>query len=194
MRILILDNFDSFVYNLADYVGKLGAEALVRRSNKMNIREVEELDPDRIILSPGPGHPSEKKYTGICEEVVKRFSRSIPILGVCLGHQIIVHAFGGKIVRSKRIVHGKQSIIEHKGEGIFKKLKNPLKVGRYHSLVVDERSIPSCLEVMARSLDDYEIMAVRHRSLPTAGVQFHPESILTSDGLKLLQNFMEGEV
>lgn len=194
MRILILDNFDSFVYNLADYVGRLGARTLVRRSNKMSISEVEELDPDKIILSSGPGHPSEKKYTGICEAVIKRFSRNIPILGVCLGHQIIVHAFGGKIVRSKKIVHGKQSIIEHNGEGIFKRLKNPLKVGRYHSLVADERSIPSCLEVVARSLNDYEIMAVRHRSLPIAGVQFNPESILTSDGLKLLENFVEGEV
>lgn len=194
MRVLILDNFDSFVYNLADYVGKLGAEVVVRRSNKMRLEEVERLEPERIILSPGPGHPSEKRYTGICEEVVKRFSREVPILGVCLGHQLIVHAFGGRIVRAKRIVHGKPSLILHDGRGLLRGLENPLRAGRYHSLVADEEGLPRCLEVSARSIEDDEVMGVRHRSLPVAGVQFHPESVLTPSGIKLLKNFLEGEV
>jgi len=193
MRVLILDNFDSFVYNLADYVGKLGADSIVVRSGKINLKAIEELSPDRIMLSPGPGHPSEKKYAGICEDAVLQFSRNIPILGVCLGHQIIVHAFGGRIIRARRIIHGKASIIQHTGRGIFRGIENPIKAGRYHSLVADEASLPSCFEVIARSVEDGEIMGVRHRKLPIIGLQFHPESILTVDGIKLLKNFLEGE-
>jgi len=194
MRVLILDNFDSFVYNLADYVGRLGAEAIVARSKRITLNEVEEIDPDRIIISPGPGHPSEKQYTGVCEDVIMRFSRDTPILGVCLGHQLIAHAFGGRVIRARRIVHGKPSPISHDGRGIFEGLENPLVAGRYHSLVADEESLPGCLEISARSLDDGEIMGVRHRSLPIAGVQFHPESILTTSGIKILRNFLEGMI
>ena len=194
MRVLILDNFDSFVYNLADYVGKLGADPIVVRSGKIDLKGIEELSPDRIILSPGPGHPSEKRYAGICEDAVLQFSRNIPILGVCLGHQIIVHAFGGRIVRARRIIHGKASIIQHIGRGIFRGIENPIKAGRYHSLVADEAGLPSCFEVIARSVEDEEIMGVRHRKLPIIGLQFHPESILTVDGIKLLKNFLEGEL
>lgn len=194
MRILILDNFDSFVYNLADYVGKLGADPIVVRSGKIDLKGIEELSPDRIILSPGPGHPSEKRYAGVCEDAVLQFSRNIPILGVCLGHQIIVHAFGGRIVRARRIIHGKASIIQHIGRGIFRGIENPIKAGRYHSLVADEAGLPSCFEVIARSVEDGEIMGVRHRKLPIIGLQFHPESILTVDGIKLLKNFLEGEL
>lgn len=194
MKVLILDNFDSFVYNLADYVGKLGADLTVVRSCKISFERIRELSPDRIILSPGPGHPSEKRYVGICEDVVLQLSRSIPILGVCLGHQIIVHAFGGRIIKARRIIHGKASVIQHTGRGIFRGVENPIKAGRYHSLVVDEAGLPDCFEVIARSIEDGEIMGVRHRKLPIIGLQFHPESILTVEGIKLLKNFLEGEL
>jgi len=194
MRVLILDNFDSFVYNLADYVGKLGATPIVVRSNRLRPKDLDELSPDRIILSPGPGHPSETRYTGICREAVRRFSREIPVLGVCLGHQLIAHLFGGRIVRARKIIHGKASLVRHDGRGIFRGLANPLRAGRYHSLIVEKDSLPKCLEISAYSLDDYEIMAIRHRNLPVAGVQFHPESILTADGIKIIKNFLEGEV
>jgi anthranilate synthase/aminodeoxychorismate synthase-like glutamine amidotransferase len=194
MRVLILDNFDSFVYNLADYVGRLGAEAVVARSNKITLNDVEEVDPDRLIISPGPGHPSEKQYTGVCEDVIRRFSRDTPILGVCLGHQLIVHAFSGRIIKAKRIVHGKPSLVSHDGKGIFEGLENPLVAGRYHSLVADEESLPDCLEISARALEDGEVMGVRHRNLPIAGVQFHPESILTANGIRILRNFLGGMI
>lgn len=194
MRVLILDNFDSFVYNLADYVGRLGAEAIVARSNRITLSDIEEIHPDRIIISPGPGHPSERQYTGICEDVIRKFSRDTPILGVCLGHQLIVHALGGRIIRAKRIVHGKPSLVSHDGKGIFRGLENPLVAGRYHSLVADEESLPNCIEISARSLDDGEIMGIRHKSLPIAGVQFHPESILTASGIRILRNFLGGMI
>jgi anthranilate synthase component 2 len=194
MRVLILDNFDSFVYNLADYVGRLGAEAVVARSNKITLNDVEEVDPDRLIISPGPGHPSEKQYTGVCEDVIRKFSRDTPILGVCLGHQLIVHAFSGRIIKAKRIVHGKPSLVSHDGKGIFEGLENPLVAGRYHSLVADEESLPDCLEISARALEDGEVMGVRHRNLPIAGVQFHPESILTANGIRILRNFLGGMI
>jgi len=194
MRVLILDNFDSFVYNLADYVGRLGAEAIVARSNRITLNDIEEIDPDRIIISPGPGHPSEKQYTGICEDVIMRLSRYTPILGVCLGHQLIVHAFGGRVVRARRVVHGKPSLVSHDGKGIFMGVENPLVAGRYHSLVADENSLPDCLEISAKSLDDGEIMGVRHKSLPIVGVQFHPESILTTSGIRILRNFLGGMI
>jgi anthranilate synthase/aminodeoxychorismate synthase-like glutamine amidotransferase len=194
MRVLILDNFDSFVYNLADYVGRLGAEAVVARSSKITLDDVEEVDPDRLIISPGPGHPSEKQYTGVCEDVIRKFSRDTPILGVCLGHQLIVHAFGGRVIRAKRIVHGKPSLVSHDGRGVFEGLENPLMAGRYHSLVADEEGLPECLEVSARSTEDGEIMGVRHRSLPIAGVQFHPESVLTAGGIRILRNFLGGMI
>lgn len=194
MKVLILDNFDSFVYNLADYVGKLGHRAEVVRSVKVTLHDILELNPDRIILSPGPGHPSQMRFTGISQEVVKELSREIPILGVCLGHQVIVHAFGGKIVKAKRIMHGKTSPVKHNGEGVFKGLRNPLIAGRYHSLVVDGENLPECFEITARSLYDDEVMAVRHKETPLVGLQFHPESILTEDGIEIIRNFLEGEI
>lgn len=192
MRVLILDNFDSFVYNLSDYVGKLCHETFVLRSNKASIEDVLRVDPDRIIISPGPGHPSERRFVGVSRDVLENFSESIPILGVCLGMQLIAHVFGAKVLRAKRIVHGKTSLVEHDGRGIFDGLRNPLEVGRYHSLVVDEATLPNELEVVARSLDDGEVMAIRHVKRPLVGLQFHPESVLTVDGLRVLSNFLRG--
>ncbi len=194
MRVLLLDNYDSFVYNLLDYVGKMGAEAIVLRSNRTSLEEVLALSPDRIIISPGPGHPSQRRFVGVSPDVLTTISKDTPTLGVCLGHQLIAHVFGGRVVRAGRIMHGKTSMVEHSGEGIFRGVENPMEATRYHSLIVEEESLPRCLEVTARSMDDGEIMAIRHQSLPIAGVQFHPESILTREGMKLLRNFLEGEL
>ncbi|MCS6788344.1 MAG: aminodeoxychorismate/anthranilate synthase component II [Aigarchaeota archaeon] len=194
MRVLILDNYDSFVWNLADYVGKLGAEPIVMRSTKLTLEDVESLDPERIIISPGPGHPSERRFTGVSADVVLSLGRRVPVLGVCLGMQLIGHALGGSVVRAKRVVHGKASKVTHVGEGVFRGLENPLTVGRYHSLVVREEDLPRELEVIARDLEDGELMAIRHRSWPLVGVQFHPESVLTPRGIDLLRNFLRGEL
>lgn len=194
MRVLILDNYDSFVWNLADYVGKLGAEPIVMRSTKLTLKDVESLDPERIIISPGPGHPSERRFTGVSADVVLSLGRRVPVLGVCLGMQLIGHALGGSVVRAKRVVHGKASRVTHVGEGVFRGLENPLTVGRYHSLVVREEDLPRELEVIARDLEDGELMAIRHRSWPLVGVQFHPESVLTPRGIDLLRNFLRGEL
>lgn len=194
MRVLILDNYDSFVWNLADYVGKLGAEPIVMRSTKLTLEDVESLDPERIIISPGPGHPSERRFTGVSADVVLSLGRRVPVLGVCLGMQLIGHALGGSVVRAKRVVHGKASRVTHVGEGVFRGLENPLTVGRYHSLVVREEDLPRELEVIARDLEDGELMAIRHRSWPLVGVQFHPESVLTPRGIDLLRNFLRGEL
>ncbi len=194
MRILLLDNYDSFVYNLVDYVGKMGAETIVLRSNKVSLEHVKSLSPDRIIISPGPGHPSQRRFVGVSADVLTTLARETPTLGVCLGHQLIAHVFGGRVVRASRIMHGKTSMIEHSGEGVFRGIENPMEATRYHSLIVDEEHLPGCLDVIARSIDDGEIMAIRHRSYPIVGVQFHPESILTREGIKLLRNFLEGEI
>lgn len=191
MRILIVDNYDSFVYNLAQYVGKLGAEPLVYRNNKITISHIKRLNPDKIIISPGPGVPSDPKYFGICLELIRKVSVKIPTLGVCLGHQGIAYAYGGSIVAAKRLMHGKTSLIEHDPDGIFKGVTNPLRATRYHSLVCERKSFPPCLKVTAKSLDDNEIMGLRHRDYPIWGVQFHPESILTSEGVKIMKNFLE---
>ncbi|MCS7094345.1 MAG: aminodeoxychorismate/anthranilate synthase component II [Thaumarchaeota archaeon] len=194
MKVLILDNYDSFVWNLADYIGKLGAEPVVFRSTKLKLEEVQSLEPKGIVISPGPGHPSEKRFTGISGDVILNLSRQIPTLGVCLGMQLIGHVFGGSVVRAQRVVHGKSSRVQHSGEGIFRGLENPLTVGRYHSLVVRERDLPRELEVIARDIEDGELMAIRHRSWPLVGVQFHPESILTPKGIEVLRNFLRGEL
>lgn len=182
---LVIDNYDSFVYNLVQYVGERGAEVVVRR-NDVDIEALKELEADRIIISPGPGRPES---AGFSEEVVKIFSPKVPILGVCLGHQVIGHVFGAKIGYARKIMHGKVSEVHHDSEGIFKGLKNPVHATRYHSLIVSEEDFPSCLQISARA-EDGEIMGIRHSTLPVEGVQFHPESILTEGGKRILENFL----
>ena len=192
MKVLILDNYDSFVYNLAQYVGFLGAEPMVYRSDAVSLNLVRRIAPDRIIISPGPGTPWSR-YFGVCDSIISELGRDTPILGVCLGHQGIVHLYGGRIVKAKRLMHGKVSMISHNGKGVFKGVPNPFEAARYHSLAADRSSIPLCLEVSATSMDDGEVMAVRHLKYPITGVQFHPESILTDSGMKILKNFIDGE-
>ena len=191
MKVLILDNYDSFVYNLAQYAGEIADEVVVERNDEVNIPAVRRFSPDKIIISPGPGTPADPRYFGICTEVLRKVSIETPTLGVCLGHQGIVHSFGGKIVRAKRLHHGKTSSIRHDGKGIFRGLENPFEATRYHSLVADPRTLPDSLEVSARSEDDQEVMAVRHQEFPIEGVQFHPESILTVHGHRMIANFLE---
>lgn len=191
MNVLIIDNFDSFVYNIAQYVGQLGAEPSVRRNNTITAADVVKLNPDRIILSPGPGRPDDRRYFGACLDIIKEVSSNTPTLGVCLGHQGIAYAFGGKIVPAKKLMHGKTSLIKHEKSGLFKGVENPLRATRYHSLICERNSFPKCLEETATSIDDHEIMGLRHRRYPIYGVQFHPESILTSSGLKIMKNFLE---
>jgi len=192
MKVLIIDNFDSFVYNLAQYTGKLGAEPVVRRTNEMTLSSVRRLKPDKIIISPGPGTPDDPRYFGVSGDVIRQISRKVPTLGVCLGHQGIGWAFGGKVVPAKRLMHGKTSLIRHEPDGIFEGVPNPLQATRYHSLVCEKKSLPRCLEVTAESLDDHEIMGLKHREYPIFGIQFHPESILTRDGITIIRNFIEG--
>jgi len=191
VKILILDNYDSFVYNLAQYVGEIADEVVVKRNDEVNIPAVRKLSPDKIIISPGPGTPADPRYFGICTEILRKVSSETPTLGVCLGHQGIVHSFGGRIVKAKRLRHGKTSQIKHDGKGIFRGLRNPFEATRYHSLVVDRRTFPNSLEVSAQSEDDREIMGIRHRVFPIEGVQFHPESILTVHGHRIIENFLE---
>lgn len=185
--ILLIDNYDSFTYNLYQYLAELGTDILVKRNDAITIEEIEALKPEAIVISPGPGRPEE---AGICISVIRHFYESIPILGVCLGHQAIAAAFGAKIIQAKRICHGKTSPITHNGEGIFEYQAQPLEVMRYHSLVVDRDTMPLEFEVMATDMNDGEIMAIRHISLPVYGVQFHPESIGTKSGKKLLHEFI----
>ncbi len=191
MKVLILDNYDSFVYNLAQYAGEFADEVVVKRNDEVNIPAVRKFSPDKIIISPGPGTPADPRYFGICTEVLRKVSIETPTLGVCLGHQGIVHSFGGNIVRAKRLRHGKTSPIRHDGKGIFRGLENPFEATRYHSLVADRRALPDSLEVSARSEDDGEVMGIRHREFPIEGVQFHPESILTVHGHRMIANFLE---
>jgi anthranilate synthase/aminodeoxychorismate synthase-like glutamine amidotransferase len=184
--ILMIDNYDSFTYNLVQYLGELGADVLVSRNDEISIDQIKTLNPESIIISPGPGGPKE---AGISLEAVKAFCESKPILGVCLGHQVIGEAFGGEIVRARRIMHGKTSEIYHDGKGIFQGLRNPFTATRYHSLIIKRETIPDTLEISAWTKDD-EIMGVKHRKFRVHGVQFHPESILTKDGKKILSNFL----
>jgi anthranilate synthase/aminodeoxychorismate synthase-like glutamine amidotransferase len=183
--ILLIDNYDSFTYNLAHLFGELGAEVLVRRNDEIDDAQAERLAPSHLVVSPGPGRPHD---AGACVEIVQRLTPRVPTLGVCLGHQAIVEAFGGQIGQARRIVHGKPSEISHDGRGLFAGLPQPFVAGRYHSLAATE--IPDCLEVSATCTDD-EVMAVRHRELPVDGVQFHPESVLTPLGPELARNFLE---
>jgi len=186
--ILMIDNYDSFTYNLVQYLGELGQEVRVFRNDKITVDEAEALAPDHVVISPGPGTPQD---AGVSMELILRLSGRVPILGVCLGHQCIGEAFGGKIVRAPRLMHGKTSMIEHDGKGVYQGLPNPFEATRYHSLLIDEETIPACLEITARSADRGEIMGVRHREHPlTQGVQFHPESVLTAAGKDLLRNFL----
>ena len=185
--ILMIDNYDSFTYNLVQYLGELGQEVHVVRNDQIQLDEVERLAPERIVISPGPCTPNE---AGISLDLVMRFGESIPILGVCLGHQSIGQAFGGTVRRANRVMHGKTSPIQHDGLGVFKGLPDPFTATRYHSLVVAREDLPECLEVTAVSTDDNEIMGVRHKWWPVEGVQFHPESILSEHGHVLLRNFL----
>ena len=191
MKFLIIDNYDSFVYNIAQYFGELGVDCDVKRNDKITIDEIKEKNYDAIIISPGPGTPEEKKYFGVCTNVIKEIGPTKPILGVCLGHQGIIHAFGGKVINAGCVRHGKTSPIKHVDDPLFKDMKNPFRATRYHSLVGDKTIIPESLEVTATAEDDAEIMAVRHKDYLIVGVQFHPESIMTEDGKKILANFIK---
>ena len=184
--LLVIDNYDSFTYNLVQYLGELGQEPVVYRNDKIDLEGIERLGPDRMVISPGPCTPRE---AGISVAAVRRFADRFPILGVCLGHQSVAAAFGGRIVGAGRLMHGKTSMIRHDGRGLFAGLPNPFPATRYHSLVVERESLPSVFEITAES-EDGEIMGIRHRSLPLEGVQFHPESILTEVGKDLLRNFL----
>lgn len=190
--ILMIDNYDSFTYNLVQYLGELGADVVVERNDQITIEEIEKLDPELIMISPGPCTPSE---AGISLEVIEHFKGKIPLFGVCLGHQSIGQAFGGDVIRAKKIMHGKTSPVKHINEGIFAGLPSPFTATRYHSLVIDQKTLPDCLEVTAWTEDENgdidEIMGVRHKELAIEGVQFHPESILTDHGHDMLSNFLK---
>lgn len=192
MKVLVIDNYDSFVYNLVQYVGELGAKPIVYRNNEITSSAARNLKIDRIIISPGPGTPEDPRYFGECKAILEDLSPITPTLGVCLGHQGIISAFGGRILRAKRLMHGKTSWIRHDGKGVFRGVDNPLEATRYHSLVGDRETIPQCLKITAVSLDDGEIMGVRHCKYPIEGIQFHPESILTTSGKRIIRNFIDG--
>jgi len=185
--LLVIDNYDSFTYNLVQYFGELGADPQVKRNDAITPDEVEKMKPQKIVISPGPGRPEE---AGISMELIRKFGGKIPILGVCLGHQCMGEVYGGKVVRAERLMHGKTSPIQHDGKGVFQGLPNPFEATRYHSLIVEKNSVPSCLEVCAETSEG-EIMGLRHREYSVHGVQFHPESILSKEGKDLLANFLK---
>lgn len=194
MRVLMIDNYDSFTYNLVQYLQELGAEVLVHRNDQISIEEIEALNPDRLMISPGPCTPNE---AGISIAAIQHFAGKLPILGVCLGHQSIGQAFGGKVIRARQVMHGKTSPIYHSGVGIFRNLPSPYTATRYHSLVVEKDSLPDCLEMTAWTQNEDgsvdEVMGMRHKTLPIEGVQYHPESILSEHGHALLENFLNNE-
>ena len=190
MKFLIIDNYDSFVYNIAQYLGELGVDCDVIRNDKITINGIKQKNYDGIVISPGPGTPDDKKYFGVCSDVIKDLGSSTPILGVCLGHQGIILSFGGKVTNAGCVRHGKTSPVKHNNSELFKGVKNPFRATRYHSLVGDKTIIPEILEVTATAEDDGEVMAVRHKEYLIEGVQFHPESIMTEDGKKILANFI----
>ena len=189
MRVLVVDNYDSFTYNLVQFLAELGAEPLVYRNDALTLEEARELRPDRIVLSPGPGTPTNERDFGVCTAILRELSSTIPTLGVCLGHQGVAAAFGGRVVNAERLLHGKTSTIHHDGEGVFRGLPQDFQAARYHSLIVAFDEIPDELVISARSAEG-EIMGLRHVELPIEGVQFHPESILTEHGHQLLSNFL----
>jgi anthranilate synthase component II len=186
-RVVVIDNYDSFVYNLVQYLGELGAEPAVYRHDELDLAGLRRLEPDALLVSPGPGHPVSAGLSN--DAILDCATRGIPVLGVCLGHQCIGHVYGGEVVRAPRVMHGKTSVISHDGTGVFAGLPNPFRATRYHSLVVDRASVPAELIVSAES-EDGTVMGLRHRNLPVEGVQFHPESILTDSGHALLRNFL----
>ena len=185
--ILMIDNYDSFTYNLVQYFGELGADLKVYRNDTLTLEDVKRLKPERIVISPGPGRPEN---AGISVDLIKEFAGKFPILGVCLGHQAIGYAYDGKIIQAKQLMHGKTSMIEHNRQGIFEGIENPFEATRYHSLVIDPKSLPNCLTLTAWT-EDHEIMGVEHKEYPLWGVQFHPESILTKVGKNILNNFLK---
>jgi anthranilate synthase component 2 len=193
MKVLVIDNYDSFVYNLVQYIGEQGPETIVYRNDQITLQQIKALKPDRIVISPGPGSPEDPKYFGVCKAVLEQLSPQIPTFGVCLGHQGIISTFGGKVVPAKHLMHGKTSPIKHDGKSIFKDVQNPFTATRYHSLAGERDTIPDCLEITAVSADDGEVMGVRHKIYPIEGVQFHPESILCEDGKLIIKNFLEGK-
>jgi len=188
--VFVLDNYDSFTYNLVQYLGELGAQVEVRRNDQLTVEDVEALRPERILISPGPCTPSD---AGISVDLIRRFAGKVPGLGVCLGHQALGEAFGGKVVRAKQLMHGKTSRVEHDGKTVFRGLSSPMTATRYHSLIVSENNLPAELEVSAHTVESdgtRVIMGLRHRKFPLEGVQFHPESVLTNEGKKLVENFL----
>lgn len=191
MKILIIDNYDSFVYNIAQYVGSVGVDCQVVRNDAIDTQTVIDGRYNGIIISPGPGTPSERRYFGACSDIIRDLSSTTPILGVCLGHQGIIEAYGGRVTNAGNVMHGKTSLIRHDGVGIFKGLPSPLRATRYHSLVGEKTTIPASLKVTAVAEDDGEVMAVRHKNHPVIGVQFHPESIMTEYGIDMIKNFLE---
>ena len=190
MKFLIIDNYDSFVYNIAQRLGELGVNSDVIRNDKITINEIIEKNYDAIIISPGPGTPEEKRYFGICKDVIQKLGPKLPILGICLGHQGIIDCFGGKVVNAGNVRHGKTSQIQHYDDSLFHGVKNPFRATRYHSLVGDKTIIPDSLKITAIAEDDGEIMGVSHKEYFIDGVQFHPESIMTDEGKKILENFI----
>ena len=186
--VLVIDNYDSFTYNLVQYLGELGAEVRVRRNNQVTVGEVEAMQPSQLVISPGPGRP---EAAGVTMAVVSRFAPTVPILGVCLGHQAIGAVYGARVCRAETPQHGKTSTVVHDGKGVFNGVANPLQAGRYHSLILADDSVPDELEVVGRTEQDQTIMAIRHRRYPAHGVQFHPESILTDEGRRILKNFLD---
>ena len=190
MKFLIIDNYDSFVYNIAQRLGELGVNSDVIRNDKITINEIKEKNYDAIIISPGPGTPEEKRYFGICKDVIQKLGPKLPILGICLGHQGIIDCFGGKVVNAGNVRHGKTSQIQHYDDSLFHGVKNPFRAQRYHSLVGDKTIIPDSLKITAIAEDDGEIMGVSHKEYFIEGVQFHPESIMTDEGKKILENFI----
>ena len=188
MVILLIDNYDSFTFNLAQYLGELGASPVVRRNDRIALDEIEAMRPERIVISPGPGRPED---AGVSVDVIRRFGSRIPLLGVCLGHQAIGLAFGGRVVRAPVLMHGKTSSVEHDGKGVFKGIPGPFTAGRYHSLAVAPDDWPADLEIAARTSEDGTVMGLRHKTYPLHGVQFHPESVLTGEGRRILRTFLE---
>ena len=186
--LLMIDNYDSFTYNLVQYFGELKQEVIVKRNDQVSLQEIADLNPDYLVISPGPCTPNE---AGISLPAIERFAGQIPLLGVCLGHQSIGQVFGAQVVRANKVMHGKNSLIEHDGKGVFSGLNNPLDITRYHSLVIEPASLPDCFDVSATVVASNEIMAIRHKTLALEGVQFHPESIMSEQGLQLLNNFLK---
>ena len=190
LKTLLIDNYDSFTYNLYQYLGELGGNPIVKRNDELTLEEIEKLQPTHIVISPGPGRPDDSAYFGVCLEVILNLSKEIPTLGVCLGHQGIAYAFGGKVVKAPKVMHGKTSVISHNGKGVFQHLPNPLEGMRYHSLVAEKASFPSALEITATEKESGLIMGLQHKQRKLFGIQFHPESVGTKFGKQMLQNFL----